>query len=157
MFCCNASLQQEFQRAQTSSLKFQITDLHSLKQPQWCSLKITIRFMTDKLYYLIQFFQEVPKLEMSKLAIKQKLGKLDKLNKPNPLKYMINASKNKTKICHIFTPWSGSLAKGQKMYHCKKFYCVVFIRLTLFLQAQFGLTSCIIVLKEFVSIFNKET
>ena len=49
---------------------------------------------------------------MSKLAIKEKLKKLDKLNKSNPLSYMINASENKTKFCHIFTPWSGSLAEG---------------------------------------------
>ena len=39
---------------------------------------------------------------MFKLAIKGKLEKLDKLNKLNPLRYMINASKNKTKFCHIF-------------------------------------------------------
>ena len=49
---------------------------------------------------------------MSKLSIKGKLEKLDKLNKSNPLRYMINASKNKTKFYHIFTPLSGSLAKG---------------------------------------------
>ena len=47
---------------------------------------------------------------MSNLSIKGKLEKLDKLNKSNPLRYMINASKNKTKFCHSFTPWSGSLA-----------------------------------------------
>ena len=39
---------------------------------------------------------------MSNLSIKGKLEKLDKLNKSNPLRYMINASKNKTKFCHIF-------------------------------------------------------
>ena len=49
---------------------------------------------------------------MSKLSIKGKLEKLNKLSKSNPLRYMINASKSKTKFGHIFTPWSGSLAKG---------------------------------------------
>ena len=49
---------------------------------------------------------------MSRLAIKVKLEKLDKLNKSIPLSYMINASKNKTIFCHIFTHWSGSLAEG---------------------------------------------
>ena len=34
---------------------------------------------------------------MSKLSIKGKLEKLDKLNKSNPLLYIVNASKNKTK------------------------------------------------------------
>ena len=32
---------------------------------------------------------------MSKLSNKRKLEKLDKLNKSNPLRYMINASKKK--------------------------------------------------------------
>ena len=39
---------------------------------------------------------------MLKLPIKGKLGKLDKLNKSNPLRYMINARKNKTKFSHIY-------------------------------------------------------
>ena len=37
------------------------------------------------------------------------------------------------------------------------FYWVVFIRLTLFFQAWFGLVICVTVLKEFISMFNKET
>ena len=32
------------------------------------------------------------------LAIKGTVGKLDKINKSNPVGYMINASKNKTKF-----------------------------------------------------------
>ena len=62
--------------------------------------------MIDKLYYLKQFFQGVPKLKMSKLSIK---GILKKLNKSNPLSYITNGSKNKeNKFCHILTIWSGS-------------------------------------------------
>ena len=53
---------------------------------------------------------------MSKLTIKEKLEKLDKLNKSNLLRYMINASKSKTKLCHLFGPWSGSLAKDVSSY-----------------------------------------
>ena len=49
---------------------------------------------------------------MSDLSIKGKLEKLDKLNKSDLFGYTINASKNKTKFCQIFTPWSGSLAKA---------------------------------------------
>ena len=49
--------------------------------------------MADKLYYLTQFFWGVPKLETSKLFIKGKLEKLDKLSKSNSLRHMINASK----------------------------------------------------------------
>ena len=45
-------------------------------------------------------------------VVKGKLEKLDELNKSDPLRYMINASKNKTKFCHVFTPWSGFLTKG---------------------------------------------
>ena len=90
---------------------------------------------------------------MPKLSIKGILEKLDKLKKSNPLRYMINGSKN----CRILTPWSGPLAMGQKKQHCNNFYRVVFIRLTLFFQAQFGLISCIIVLREFISVFHKET
>ena len=90
---------------------------------------------------------------MSKLSIKGILEKLDKLKKSNPHRYMINGSKN----CRILTPWSGPLAMGQKKQHCNNFYRLVFIRLTLFFQAQFGLISRIIVLREFISVFHKET
>ena len=37
--------------------------------------------MTDKLYYVIQFFPGAPTLKMSKLSIKGILRKLDKSNK----------------------------------------------------------------------------
>ena len=39
---------------------------------------------------------------MSKLSIKRKLEKLDKLNKSNPLRYMINANKNKKILSHFY-------------------------------------------------------
>ena len=39
---------------------------------------------------------------MSKLSIKGKLEKLDKLNKSNPLRYMINANKNKKILSHFY-------------------------------------------------------
>ena len=39
---------------------------------------------------------------MPKLSINGKFEKLDKLNKSNPLTYMINASKNKTKLSHFY-------------------------------------------------------
>ena len=39
---------------------------------------------------------------MSMLAIKGTVGKLDKINKSNPVGYMINASKNKTKFWHFY-------------------------------------------------------
>ena len=48
---------------------------------------------------------------MSKLSIKGELEKLDKLNKSNPLRYTINASKDKTKFGHIFTPMVWVLSK----------------------------------------------
>ena len=54
-----------------------------------------------------------PKLKTSKLSIKGILENLDKLNKSNPLRYMVNGIKNKkTKFCRILTPWFGSLAMG---------------------------------------------
>ena len=49
---------------------------------------------------------------MSKLSV---IGILGKLNKSNPLRYITNRSKNdKTKFCHILTPWSGFLAMGRR-------------------------------------------
>ena len=39
---------------------------------------------------------------MSKLSNKRKLEKLDKLNKSNPLRYMINANKNKKILSHFY-------------------------------------------------------
>ena len=86
---------------------------------------------------------------MSKLYIIENLKQLHKVNKLNPLSYMTNGSKNKeTKFCRIFTPWSGSLAVGQNKHQYNSFYYVVLIRLTLFFQAQFRLTSCIMVLRQ---------
>ena len=41
------------------------------------------------------------------------LEKLDKLNKSNPLRYIINDNKNKkAKFYRIFISWSGFLAMG---------------------------------------------
>ena len=113
--------------------------------------------MTHKLHHLIQFFQEVPKLKMSQLSIKGMLERLDKLNKSNPLRSLINGVRNKkAKFCHILTPWFGSLAMQQKKNRWNNFY-FFFLRLTLFFEVQFRLISCIIVLKDFLSVFNRET
>ena len=60
--------------------------------------------MTDKLYYIIQFFKGVPKLKMSKLSIKSK-------SKSNPLRYVINESKNK-KIFLYFHPMVWVISNG---------------------------------------------
>ena len=49
------------------------------------------------------------------------------------------------------------ISVGWKIHHCNNFYWVAFFHLTLFFQAQFGLISCIIVLKEFFSMFKRET
>ena len=54
---------------------------------------MVVRFVTDKLYNLIQFFQGVPKLKMSKLSIKYIFEKLEKLSKSNLLRYMTNSGK----------------------------------------------------------------
>ena len=49
---------------------------------------------------------------MSKLSIKRILQKLDRLNKSNPLKYMISGSKNeKIKFCRM----------GEKKHYCNNF------------------------------------
>ena len=93
IFCYLAQLQQEFQRAWVSSIKFLITKVLSQKQPQRFSLKITVGFMTENLYHLIQLFLGVSKLKMSKLSTKGIFEKLDMLNKLNPLTYMANGSK----------------------------------------------------------------
>ena len=70
-------------------------------------------YVLSQTNYATEFFQGVPRLKMSKLSIKGILEKLDKLNKSNPLRYIINGSKNKkSKFCRILTPWSGSLALG---------------------------------------------
>ena len=112
--------------------------------------------MAHKLYHLIQFFQEVPKLKMPQLSIIGMLERLDKPNKSNPLRYMINGVRNKkARFCHILTPRFGSLAMQQKKHRWNNFY-LFFLRLTLYFQVQFGLISCIIVLKEFLSVFNRE-
>ena len=65
------------------------------------------------LYHLIQFFEVVSKLKMSKLSIKGILEKLDKLNKSTPLRYMINGiKKEKTKILSLFDPMVWVLSNG---------------------------------------------
>ena len=51
--------------------------------------------------------------QMSKPSIIGILGKLDKLNKSNLLRYITDGSKSKiTKFCRILTPWFGTLAVG---------------------------------------------
>ena len=60
--------------------------------------------MTDNFYYLIHFFQGVPKAQNVQLSIKEILKKLDKLNKSNPLMSMTNGSKNKKLHFTDFNP-----------------------------------------------------
>ena len=62
--------------------------------------------------------------ELSQIVRQREIGKVRQPKQINStqLRYMINASKNKTKFCHIFTPWSGSSAKGWKMYYWNNFY-----------------------------------
>ena len=67
--------------------------------------------MTHRPDHLIKFFEEVPKLKMSKLSIITILEKVDLLNKSNTLRHKINGIENKkAKFCRILIPWFGSLA-----------------------------------------------
>ena len=66
-------------------------------------------------------------LKMFKPSMKGSLEKLDMLNKSKPLRYITNGNKNKkTNFWHILTPWSGFLAKGQKIHHCIFFFFFFF-------------------------------
>ena len=93
---------------------------------------------------------------MPKLFIKGILEKFDKLNKSNPLRYMINGTKiKKPKFCCIFTPWSGSVAIRRKkhlqqfllnsLYLFGYFWSIVWIN---------ELNNCV---EGIFSVFNKET
>ena len=93
---------------------------------------------------------------MPKLFIKGILEKFDKLNKSNPLRYMINGTKiKKPKFCCIFTPWSGSVAIQRKkhlqqfllnsLYLFGYFWSIVWIN---------ELNNCV---EGIFSVFNKET
>ena len=98
---------------------------------------------------------------MSKLSIIEIMEKLDTLNKSNPPRYMTNGSKNKKLILPHSDPMTWVLSNGvedtpfQKILfsNCLTFPCMF----DSILQAQFGLISCIIALKEFVSKINKQT
>ena len=96
---------------------------------------------------------------MFKLSVKRILEKLGKLNNLNPLTYMINGSKNKKLNFALFWPHvlgQTSQHWGRKNSNFSNFYWVISVCLTLYFQAWPGLTSCIIVLKEFISVFNKK-
>ena len=93
---------------------------------------------------------------MPKLFIRGILEKFDKLNKSNPLRYMINGTKIKSpKFCCIFTPWSGCVAIRRKkhlqqfllnsLYLFGYFWSIVWIN---------ELNNCV---EGIFSVFNKET
>ena len=96
---------------------------------------------------------------MFKLSVKRILEKLGKLNNLNPLTYMINGRKNKKLNFALFWPrvlGQTSQHWGRKNSNFSNFYWVISVSLTLYFQAWPGLTSCIIVLKEFISVFNNK-
>ena len=72
--------------------------------------------------------------------------------KSTPLRYMTNGNKNeKTKFYRILTPWF-------EFNEVKDTPLQQFLLSSLYsFDSQFWLISCIIVLKEFASIFKKET
>ena len=65
---------------------------HSLTEvaTERCSLKITVRLVTHKLYYITQFLLGGPDPKQSKLSIKKIYEERDMLHKSNPLTKIAN-------------------------------------------------------------------
>ena len=90
------------------------------------------------------------------IAITEIYERQDMLNKSHPLsRYKANSGKNFKKKCLMyFEPDARAfvLSNWHKIQLCDKFSSVIFICLIPFSQLQFGVTGCMILMKEYVSM-----